>query len=846
MSQLKCLPIEYANLVRQKIDDGGFSVEEISSLSTKERRAKISQIFNEAEQASRKARKEVGAARIDISRQAADDLVTKFNKGFEERIVTSSRDISSKVSDLENTIKQLENQADLSPVEKSKLTRSIAELKDLKGTQEKLLQKQTKLLTSYVEREIAKASPKARKRTIDKINELNYLLEPGERQVFLEELITSRFGFSVTEETQKTLLALSKESADAVTAGRKYYEGENFTKLRDFYKNNHPDAKPVKDKLDKFTDPESRKLAQQMLEVDAENYAYDVMQGWRGIDDGAPITKAEQIKIKKELLQLGLKSQRLVDFIGYQQRAMEWMKYSGVKDEVALGNYYRAFQLSINKSGQLALEGLNSLKSILASVDISVLLRQGLPVLLSNPKEFSRGMGDSFKRFFSTIISGKKNKEAVIESITEFGKKLELSEEGQKMFNEYVSRIDPNKAVVRAEIAMRPNSLNGKYDIPSNGFGLNVLQEEAFPSSLPSRIPVLGRGFAASEFFFESASLRWRANLADKFIYQMERKAVDWTKKEMADELGLLVSALTGRGLPLGTKMLEGKEDLNKALNATFFSPRFTGSRLYYAFTPLQLIRKFDDPVVRLRGKQMGAVILSDAALLLMLHTTAKTFWGDEAGVEFKPDSPFFGQLKFGNYTYDFTGAFGSYITLVGKMYGAREGMRYDPRLQIYVPVSWGQTAGSTVLDFFMNKLSPGGALVRDLFNGHTWGNEDILTVDYLKSLLTPLSIQIPVEAWQANDGGADAALVLIAELIGLSTKDRRIAPMSKEWKALKERNPEAYREAVNVLNKELFSKIEDLRSDEAFQELPREEQDKKITSVATRIKKLTVDDYAE
>ena len=243
MSKLACLPIAYAKLIRQQIDVGTLGVDELASLSTSDRRSKLAELFTEAEKASRKARKEVGAEQIKTSRQEIDDLVTRFNKGFEERIVSSSRNLNQKVNELEFTIKNLEEATDLTSVEKAKLTRARAELADLEGTKEVLMRKQSKLLNSYVERELAKAAPKTRKRTLDKINELNYLLEPGERQVFLEELITSRFGFSVTEDTRKTLLALSKESADAITAGRKYYEGEDFARLRDYYKNSHPTLK---------------------------------------------------------------------------------------------------------------------------------------------------------------------------------------------------------------------------------------------------------------------------------------------------------------------------------------------------------------------------------------------------------------------------------------------------------------------------------------------------------------------------------------------------------------------------------------------------------------------------
>lgn len=179
-------------------------------------------------------------------------------------------------------------------------------------------------------------------------------------------------------------------------------------------------------------------------------------------------------------------------------------------------------------------------------------------------------------------------------------------------------------------------------------------------------------------------------------------------------------------------------------------------------------------------------------------------------------------------------------------MWDARSQMRYDPRLQIYVPTSWGETAGSTLIDFFMNKTSPGGSLVRDLFNGHGWGGEDIMTFDYLFNLILPLSVQIPIEAWASNDGGADALWVALGEMVGVSSRDRRITPMSTEWRELKSRDSKAYWKAVNQLNDELWPEIERLRKDTNFQNLPREEQDKEISRIATKLKNRTVDDYQQ
>lgn len=839
-----CLPKEYADAIRKRLDSGEFSIEKLAQMSTTERRTALNDVFSSTEELTRKARKEAGAAQFPKNKGEIDTLIDTFNKGFEERIISSSRDLSSRIDSLKATINELEDlkKADkLTGAQSAKLSRSRTELADLVSNQEQLIKRQNDLLERYVERELKKATPKAKQRTIDKINKLNYLLEPGEEQMFLEDLVSARFGFGVTDDTRKIIYSLSKDSEEAIAAGRKFYEQE-VPKVAEFYKKSHPEAEQLRTKLSQVTNQDARELLERQLQVDAENYAYDVLQGWRGIDAGAPITKADQVRIQKQLIENGLKSQRLVDFIGFQQRNLEMLKYSGIKDAAKAGELYEATQLALGRAGQISLEGFGALKSIVASVDLSVLLRQGLPVLLSNPKAYKKQLGDTFKRTAKIVSSGRKTREQVVETLTEYGKQLDLSDEGKKIFDDYVKGIDPQKNVLRAEISMRPNSLNGKYDIPSNGFGLNVLQEEAFPSSLPARIPGIGRAFGASEFFFEAASLRWRANLADNFIYQLERKSIDWTEKGMADELGLLVSSLTGRGLPLGMKWLESHPTGTKVLNNVFFSPRFTGSRLYFMDTIRKTAIDAKNPVQRLAMKQVGAVAASDLALMGLVHMTAKMFWGDEAGVEFKPDSPFFGHLKFGNYAYDMTGGMGSYTVLLGKMFDARSQMRYDPRLQIYVPVSWGETAGSTFMDFFMNKLSPGGQLIRDIVNGHTWGGESIATPEYLVSFITPLATQVPFQAFASNDGGADALLVTMAEMLGAATKDLRITPMTKEWKALKENDSAAYWRAVNQMNKDLWPEIDRLRTSSSFQNLSKEEQYKEIARVAKQIQNRAAD----
>src|SRR3990167_1864441 len=100
--------------------------------------------------------------------------------------------------------------------------------------------------------------------------------------------------------------------------------------------------------------------------------------------------------------------------------------------------------------------------------------------------------------------------------------------------------------LIRADVYSRPNALNGKYKV--GNYQLDVLSEEAFPSSFPERIPILGRLFKASESAYNGGALRLRADLADRLITLAEGNGVNTLNKAEAEGMGHLVGSMTGRG----------------------------------------------------------------------------------------------------------------------------------------------------------------------------------------------------------------------------------------------------------------------------------------------------------
>lgn len=431
-----------------------------------------------------------------------------------------------------------------------------------------------------------------------------------------------------------------------------------------------------------------------------------------------------------------------------QATRSEWIKDQdrlsyGVAERV-LKNYVDELKLSANKVSfkedkilfmkDVLAQVPGTLKSLMASLDNSFFGRQGIKNLYGNleqKKIWTRNFAKSFKDIGNELLAKK------------------------------VNGLDPMD-LIWADIYSRPNAVNGKYK--AGDYQLSVESEEAFPSSLPEKIPGLRRLYKASETAFNGAAVRMRADLADMYISMMDKAGINTMDPKEAKGMGRLVGSLTGRG------SLGKGEIIAKDLNVLLFSVKFFKSNI-----DTLTAHQFDKAATPYVKKQAAKNLLSIVAHLAGILTFAKLL--DPESVDEDPRSTNFGKIK----------AFGVWADISGGLAPiVRTAMRIVPSTHNGEVGQWqksssgrwtnlsnkefGQpTAVDTVLDAVLfNKLAPIAAIVHDALKGEMFGGEPFNIEKAITKSVIPLSIQQAVEA---NKSGSDVALMtVIAESLGFGT----------------------------------------------------------------------------
>lgn len=354
-------------------------------------------------------------------------------------------------------------------------------------------------------------------------------------------------------------------------------------------------------------------------------------------------------------------------------------------------------------------------KSIKVSLDNSALLRQGWGTLMTHPKIWAKNAVKSFDDIIKT-----------------FGNDTVMDE-------------------LNADIISREN-----YDLMKKAKLAVGTIEEAYPESLPEKIPILGKAFKASENAYTAFLHKTRADVFDKYIDIAKSNGVELNNDELRS-IGKMVNALTGRG-DLGR--LEGSAV--DALNSIMFSPRNTASKVAILTQPLtgaggsSFVRKQAAiNLVRMIGG--SAAILGIAAAL------------DPESVETDPRSADFGKIVIGNTSFDVTGGNAQLFVLASRLITQKTKSTTSKKLYDLNTGKFGSaTTFDVALNFFTNKASPVGRLVIDLLKQETFDREKP-TVEYeVKQLLEPLPISTFKEA--AADPKANALLVTLADALGVSS----------------------------------------------------------------------------
>lgn len=453
-------------------------------------------------------------------------------------------------------------------------------------------------------------------------------------------------------------------------------------------------------------------------------------------------------------------------------------------------------------------------KSLMASFDNSFFGRQGIKNLYGTPSQ-KRIWARNFVKSFSDMAAEIRRKK--------------------------VNGFDPMD-FIRADIYSRPNSINGKYK--AGNYQLEVLNEEVFPTSLPERIPGLGRLFRASETAFNGSALRMRADLADMMISKMDAQGINTKDPSQARGAGHLVGSLTGRG------SLGRAATINKELNFVLWSARFFKANL-----DTITAHQFDPQATSFTKSEARKNIVSIVGHVAGLMMLAKFL--DPESVDEDPTSTNFGRIKiFGHWT-DVTGGMRTIVTMAARLiphkrngeWGVWKKSNTGNVKNMISGESGSQDAVDVLIEsLFLNRLAPVASVIRDFYRGEMFGGDPF---DIKKSIINsalPLSIQ---NINDVKDEGFEAILgVAISEFFGLGVstyeyEDNWEKKNSKEMRQFRDQvGDDTFKEANQSFNRAYNDWVESVEEDSRYKALSDDGKSKLRSDAKRAIKEKILKEY--
>lgn len=347
--------------------------------------------------------------------------------------------------------------------------------------------------------------------------------------------------------------------------------------------------------------------------------------------------------------------------------------------------------------------------SVVASWDNSLFGRQAIPVLLSgHPVIWSRNFLKSFVDIKNTL-RGKKTSEVLL-----------------------------------AELYSDPLYLNGEY----KKAGIIDMKEEQFPTSLPEKIPILGKVFETAEATFKNGAIRIRTEL-----YQMMRnakieKGIDLTDEEIKG-MGRVVNSLMARGHL-------GRAGENPIVRLMMWAPKMLKADLdLITAHTFQDIPKSDRVTARWNLVKM---IVATAIINSVSAATKKD------SVELDPRSS--GFLKIDG-KYGYLRGMPQLVTLMSRLLSGQyknakgEVINYEPGIGK-------RSRLDAVISFIRGKAPPATGAVYDVLAGQDFKGNPPTFTSILLQRGVPISIQNLIQL--RKDPSIDNTFGAIADFFGLNS----------------------------------------------------------------------------
>lgn len=294
----------------------------------------------------------------------------------------------------------------------------------------------------------------------------------------------------------------------------------------------------------------------------------------------------------------------------------------------------------------------------------------------------------------------------------------------QKESVKYFASSDAYKKSLE-EIASRENASIYKK------MGLNLASagghEEQFASTLAEKIPVAGRGVAASDRAYTGGLSRLRADVADHLLGVLKQEGRELNDKELKS-LGQFINTASGRG------NLGSLEKHAQSLGEALFSPRLWKSRLdmlnpaYYA--------KLKGPA-RKYALQSAGSFAAIAGAVLGLAVAAG------ASVETDARSSDFLKIKVGDSRYDILGGFQQNLVFAWRQLSGQKKSSTTGAVTDLNSGKYGAANRLSVLsDLIRNKENPVLSAGQQILKGTDKSGNPVNPLTTIGNLFVPLNIQ--------------------------------------------------------------------------------------------------------
>lgn len=379
---------------------------------------------------------------------------------------------------------------------------------------------------------------------------------------------------------------------------------------------------------------------------------------------------------------------------------------------------------------QESFKALNDISIALkANLDNSFIFRQGRFTLFTNPSVWLKGAQKSFEAWFS------KNPLTISDAYL-----LDLF--GDKLYR------------------------NGWYQ------KVNVLSElELYPTTLPSKIPIIGPLFTRSELAYKFAQTEMRKGLArdlwnnfqgNEITYKGETRTIDFlSNKEDIAAARQIINVSTASGF-------KGKQGVSRFI---VWSRSIINSELT---TVANLIgAKTTPPFQSMEIKQAWQRLMGILVFTYLTQALLKSIRKDEEPIILDPTDQRWGEIYLGK-DIKFRDPLLSVVQLSAILVSMGIGRGYKTRTtrEWRKPGQYGVDPFTDfVVSYFTNKFTPTVRILVDSINKYQIGGEKITVGRALKSLFVPISLENIYDLNEVEDYRKPSAiLAVIADAFGLST----------------------------------------------------------------------------